>query len=90
MSRPAAVHWTNRVKAILRTELKRRRVSYKQLADELEKMGIEESEKNIANKIARGRFTAVFFVQCLAAVGCKTVHLGEHNSSCDTVETAKP
>jgi hypothetical protein len=34
-----------------------------------------ESERNIANKIARGSFTAVFFVQCLAAIGCHTVHL---------------
>ncbi|MGA3309798.1 MAG: DUF6471 domain-containing protein [Xanthobacteraceae bacterium] len=32
-------------------------------------------ERNIANKIARGSFTAVFFVQCLTAIGCRTLHL---------------
>ncbi|MGB9154621.1 MAG: DUF6471 domain-containing protein [Alphaproteobacteria bacterium] len=40
-------------------------------------LGIEESERNIANKIARGSFTAVFFLQCLTAIGCHTVRLDE-------------
>jgi hypothetical protein len=67
--------WAKRVKGILKAELKRRHVGYKELAEKLTEMGIDESERNIANKIARGSFTAVFFVQCLAAVGCHTVHL---------------
>ena len=56
-------------------ELKRRNVSYKQLAERLEALGIHESEKNINNKISRGGFTAVFFVQCLIAIGCTVLHL---------------
>jgi hypothetical protein len=31
----------------------------------------DESAENIANKISRGKFTAVFLLQCLEAVGCK-------------------
>ena len=27
--------------------------------------------------LARGKFTAVFFIQCLEAVGCQTVRLSE-------------
>jgi hypothetical protein len=38
-------------------------------------MAIPETERNIANKIAWGGFTAVFFVQCLMAAGCQTVRL---------------
>ena len=65
------------VKGMLKAELKRRNVSYKQLAEHLEAMGIHETERNINNKISRGGFTAAFFVQCLVAVGCTTLHLGD-------------
>jgi 3-mercaptopyruvate sulfurtransferase SseA len=61
---------------LLKAELKRRDVSYKQLAEKLDKLGIQESDRNIANKLARGGFSAVFLVQCLSAIGCDTVHLG--------------
>ena len=67
--------WQDRVKGILKAELKRRNVSYKQLAEKLEAMGIHESEKNINNKISRGGFNAVFFVQCLVAIGCTSLRL---------------
>lgn len=69
--------WPKKVKGILKAELKRRHVGYRELAEKLGEAGIEESERNIANKIARGSFTAVFFVQCLRAIGCHTVHLDE-------------
>lgn len=45
------------------------------MAERLEKMGIRETERNINNKISRGGFTAVFFVQCLVAIGCTTLRL---------------
>jgi hypothetical protein len=38
-------------------------------------IGVKDNERNISNKIARGSFTAVFFVQCLEAIGCHTIHL---------------
>lgn len=67
--------WQDRVKGILKAELKRRNVSYKQLSEKLAEMGIHESERNINNKISRGGFTAVFLVQCLVSIGCKNVVL---------------
>ena len=67
--------WQDRVKGILKAELKRRNVSYQQLSDRLADMGIHEGEKNIRNKISRGGFTAVFFVQCLIAAGCRSLRL---------------
>ena len=67
--------WSDRVKGILKAELKRRNVSYKELASRLEAMGIHETERNIANKISRAGFTAAFFIQCLKAIGCSTLHL---------------
>lgn len=71
------VDWTARAKNLLKSELKRRGVSYRELAEKLTAMGIPESERNIANKISRGGFTAAFFLQCLAAVGAQTVRLDD-------------
>ena len=69
--------WQARVKGLLKSELKRRNVSYKELASRLEAVGIHETERNINNKISRGGFTATFFVQCLLAVGCQSVRLAD-------------
>jgi hypothetical protein len=69
--------WPARVKGLLKAELKKRNVNYRDLAGKLTAMGIPESEANIANKISRGGFTAVFFVQCLVAIGAHTVRLHE-------------
>ena len=69
--------WQERAKGILKAELKRRNVSYRDLAERLEAMGIEESDRNIANKISRGGFTAVFFLQCMEAIGARTIRLSE-------------
>jgi Domain of unknown function (DUF6471) len=62
-------------KAILKAELQRRNIGYKELAERLTAMGTRETDKNIANKISRGGFTAVFFVESLVAIGCQTVRL---------------
>ena len=67
--------WDNRVKALLKSELKRRNVSYLDLVDHLAVIGIAETEPNIRNKIARGKFTAVFLLQCLEAIGVRTLRL---------------
>lgn len=69
--------WATRVKNLLRAELKRRGMGYRDLAEKLTEMGTPESERNLANKIARGSFTAAFFVQCLVAVGATTLRLDD-------------
>ena len=67
--------WQARVKGLLKAELKRRNVGYKELASRLEAVGIHETERNINNKISRGGFTAVFFIQCLVAIGAREIRL---------------
>jgi hypothetical protein len=67
--------WQARVKGILKGELKRRNLSYADLAEELAAVGVKDNERNISNKISRGTFTAVFFIQCMEAIGAKTIHL---------------
>lgn len=63
--------WQSRAKNLLKAELKRRGVSYRDLAEKLEALGVQESERNIANKISRGGFTAVFLLQVMEAIGAK-------------------
>jgi hypothetical protein len=56
-------------------ELKRADVSYHELAERLEKHGLEETEASVANKLSRGTFAATFFLPSLTAIGCETVRL---------------
>ena len=65
--------WEDRVKGMLKGELKRRGVTYAELVGKLADIGVMDSEPNIRNKISRGKFTAVFLVQCLEAVGVERV-----------------
>ncbi len=67
--------WEAKVKGLLKGELKRRGVTYLQLVERLAAVGVMDSEPNIRNKLARGKFTAVFLVQCLKAIGAESLRL---------------
>jgi hypothetical protein len=67
--------WETKVKGLLKGELKRRGVTYAQLVDRLGEIGVHETEPNVRNKLARGKFTAVFLVQCLEAIGAGELRL---------------
>jgi len=69
--------WESKVKRLLKAELKRRGVSYNQLVEKLAAIGVTETEPNIRNKLARGKFTAVFLVQCLEAIGASSLRLSD-------------
>lgn len=72
---PVTQAYETRAKNILKGELKRRGITYAQLATKLAEIGVQETERNLNNKISRGGFTAAFLVECLEAIGCRTVHL---------------
>lgn len=67
--------YEERAKNILKAELKRRGVTYAQLAERLKAFGVNENERNIANKISRGSFTAAFFMMCMDAIGAHQLSL---------------
>ena len=67
--------WEDKVKGMLKAELKRRNITYADLVGKLADIGVMDSEPNIRNKISRGKFTAVFFVQCLEAIGAQEIRL---------------
>jgi len=70
-----AKDWEDQVKGLVKAELKRRNISYAELAGKLADIGVMDSEPNIRNKLSRGKFTAVFLVQCLEAIGASELRL---------------
>jgi hypothetical protein len=74
---PDQVDWEGRVKGLLKAELKRRGVTYADLVEKLAAIGVEETEPNVRNKLSRGKFTAVFMLQCFDAIGVQQVRLSD-------------
>jgi hypothetical protein len=67
--------WESEVKGLLKAEVKRRNLTYEQLAAKLAEIGVHDSARNIINKINRGTFSAVFLVQCLEAMDVEALRL---------------
>ena len=67
--------WEDLAKNTLRAAMMQRGVSYAVLADRLEAIGVHDNEVNLRNKVARGRFTAVFLMQCLKALDAEWIHI---------------
>jgi len=73
---PRDFDWEEEAKSILKAEIKRKKSSYRELVELLKDVGVESSEPTLRNKISRGNFNAVFFLQCLAALGATSLHFG--------------
>ena len=67
--------WQAEVKGMLRAEMTRRGITYDQLSAKLAEIGVKVDPHVLRNKVARGGFSAVFFVQCLRAMGCREIRL---------------
>ena len=67
------MNWENEARRIVRAELVRRGITYKGLAARLVAIGVNETERSIANKMSRGTFSFVFVLQCLQAIGAKSM-----------------
>lgn len=67
--------WEDRARRLLKAELARADISYRELAERLKKHGLKETEASIANKISRGTFSATFLLASLVAIGAETVRL---------------
>ena len=72
---PTQNEWESKAANLLKAELKRKGVTYAQLVEKLDAIGISEKEVNVANKLSRGKFSAAFMLQCLSAVGSSQLHL---------------
>ncbi len=74
-SDPVNIEYETKAKNLLKGELRRRGVTYAQLAELMAEVGIQENERNLNNKISRGGFSAAFLLLCLASIGCRDLRL---------------
>lgn len=64
--------WKQKAKGLIQAHMKLKGWDYEQLRLKLNEIGVEENDKqNIINKVNRGTFSAVFFLQCLGAMGVR-------------------
>jgi urease accessory protein UreF len=69
--------WALKVSRFLKAELKRAGIGYRELAERLNKHGLEETEGGIAAKLARGTFAVTFFLAVLAVLELEGVTLAD-------------
>lgn len=69
--------WTKLASAILKAELKRHSLNYEQLINKLADIGVDETPASIRNKMSRGSFQFVFFLQCAAVIGIKSIRFDD-------------
>jgi hypothetical protein len=72
---PVTQEYEEKAKNLLKSELKRRGLSYADLVGKMDAIGVKETERNLANKISRGGFTAAFLIQVLKAIGAEILRL---------------
>ena len=72
---PERTDWEAKARGLLRAEMAKQNLTYNQLVERLQAVGVSEDERNLRNKVSRGKFTAAFLLQCLTAIGCHTLHL---------------
>ena len=69
------IDWHKLATNTIKVELARSGIGYEELIRRLEVIGVQESYTGIAAKINRGTFSFMFFMQCMKALGNKTVRL---------------
>jgi len=67
--------WADEAASILKGILARDRITYRALAEKLVLAGFDENESQLRNKVSRGKFSLLFFLQCMAAIGHEDVRL---------------
>jgi len=75
--------WNEWAKGVLKAEISRRNLSFVEVAERLRAFGIDESGRNVSNKIGRGTFSATFMLQVLTAIGCTSLRIDPPDSAAD-------
>lgn len=65
--------WEKAAWHLLKEEMRKRKIDYKELSRRLETHGIRESADRLNRKVNRRRFPAAFLLACLAALDVKRV-----------------
>ena len=71
----AMAQWESAAKALLVSEMRQRKMGYKELSLLLEKVGIDELPDQINRKVNRKRFSGAFLLACLAAMDIASIQV---------------
>jgi Domain of unknown function (DUF6471) len=69
--------WATKASRFIKAELKRAGLTYAELAERLNKHGMEETGGSVGAKLARGTFAVTFFLAVLAVLELEGVQLAE-------------
>lgn len=70
------IDWEGKVTNILKMEMLHHNVKGSaELVKKLQAIGVNTSKASIDNKLSRGTFSAIFFVQCLVALGVSKIEI---------------
>ncbi len=69
--------WEDRIRLFLKAEIKRADITYEELAKRLEAHGFKENAASIANKLARGTFTATFLIAVISALELEGINISQ-------------
>lgn len=60
---------------IIRGRMAEQGLGYADLEARLRAIGVEDNERNLRNKVMRGTFSAAFWIECLAALGIRSIEI---------------
>lgn len=66
--------WEKQASILLKVELIRKGITYEQLVEMLDHIGVKETVPSVKSKIYRGTFSFAFIIQCAAAIGLESIH----------------
>jgi hypothetical protein len=72
-------------KQMIKVEMTKRNLGYRELSAALGELGVEVEEKVLRNKVARGTFSAAFLVTCMMAMQVKTIDLSPWTKSMEDI-----
>jgi hypothetical protein len=65
------------VMTLLKFLMLREEISFKDLAEKLNRLGFEENERNLRNKISKGEMPAAYFLILMRLLGAKSFPIEE-------------
>jgi hypothetical protein len=65
--------WRQAARTLLRVEQRRQNLTYADIAERMQAVGIEETEVSVRNKISRGTFPATFMLQFMHVLGVQLI-----------------
>lgn len=69
------MQWKQRATWLVRMEMERQGLAFKELSRRLERLGVSLPGPQLSNKINRGSFSCAFFLQCMRALDVDVIRL---------------